>query len=264
MQQLQDNPDKPSIGDPAAALSLGTLFRLISKDVVPSIGATPFDADILKTLAVQKGERVLDIGCRDGSVSFMIQAMGAKVTGIDILQDRLDLARAKGIDAQLQDAETMFFDNEFDAAFSHASLHWMRRPGTVISRAYDALKQGGRFVGSFSGAGNASNVIEAFAQVLSDKNSDIADITYLLPWYLPTAQDYYKRLVAGGFTVEFCDTKIDDTAVSSGLLTARQFLPLFSEIVPKQNENMVVEKVAQKLGENPKIHHVTIIFKAVK
>ena len=38
-----------------------------------------------------------------------------------------------GIIARVMDGEQLTFSNEFDAVFSNAALHWMRRPDDVIA-----------------------------------------------------------------------------------------------------------------------------------
>ncbi len=51
----------------------------------------------------------------------------------------------------------MTFDNEFDAVFSNAALHWMLDPAAVVKAVAKALRPGGRFVAEMGGKGNIQN-----------------------------------------------------------------------------------------------------------
>ena len=98
-------------------------------------------------LAAQPGERILDLGCGDGRLTAEIAATGADVLGVDLSDDLLAVAAARGLRVQRADGHQLTFDREFDAVFSNAALHWMRAPELVAAGVARALKPGGRFVG---------------------------------------------------------------------------------------------------------------------
>ena len=79
----------------------------------------------LDLLDPQAGERILDIGCGEGSSRTKIMERGATVLGVDASPEMIAAARANGVDALLLPAEDMQFFAEFDAAFSNATLHWV-------------------------------------------------------------------------------------------------------------------------------------------
>jgi len=58
---------------------------------VPALGAP-----VVAWLAPQPGERILDLGCGDGTLTESIVAAGAHVIGIDGSADFVATARAKG------------------------------------------------------------------------------------------------------------------------------------------------------------------------
>ena len=62
------------------------------------------------------GERILDVGCGEGTLTRKIIEHGATVLGIDSSPEMVTAARAKGVDALLLAAEDMQFFGEFDAA----------------------------------------------------------------------------------------------------------------------------------------------------
>src|SRR5258708_258855 len=55
------------------------------------------------------------------------------VVGIDASPEMAVAARERGLDASFGNGESLHFSSEFDAVFSNAALHWMRRPNVVIA-----------------------------------------------------------------------------------------------------------------------------------
>src|SRR6202521_2818548 len=86
-------------------------------------------------LAPQAGERILDLGCGDGALTAKLAAMGCDVIGVDSSAQQIAAARALGLEARVVDCKKLEFDSEFDAVFSNAALHWMKRPADVIAGA---------------------------------------------------------------------------------------------------------------------------------
>src|SRR5262249_43185849 len=108
-------------------------------------------------------------------------------------------ARERGIDARLLDGHALPFAGEFDAVFSNAALHWMKRdPDAVIAGVFGALKPCGRFVAELGGAGNVATIRGAIYEALTRRG---VDASALDPWYFPTAADYRTRLEGAGFAV---------------------------------------------------------------
>src|SRR5688572_24395052 len=87
-------------------------------------------APVLDLLAPRPGERILDLGCGDGALTEQIAraAVGVDVVGADAAPDMIAAARARGLDARAIDGHVLPFTSEFDAVFSNAALHWMKRP----------------------------------------------------------------------------------------------------------------------------------------
>ena len=90
------------------------------------------------------------------------------------------------------------FGPAFDAVFTNAALHWMKKPEAVIAGVRRALKSGGRFVGEFGGHGNVAAIVTALLAVLARRG---IDGRARFPWYFPTPAEYRALLSAGGFAV---------------------------------------------------------------
>jgi SAM-dependent methyltransferase len=155
-------------------------------------------APVLELLAPQPGERILDLGCGDGALTAKLVAMGCNVLGVDASEPQVAAARRLGLDARVGDGERLTFNAEFDAVFSNAALHWMKRPDDVIAGVSRALKPGGRFVAEFGGYGCVEKIKRALVASLARRRIDGERLN---PWYFPTVKDYSARLVRGGFAI---------------------------------------------------------------
>jgi SAM-dependent methyltransferase len=153
---------------------------------------------LVALLAPRAGERILDLGCGDGALTERLVALGCEVVGVDASAAQAEGARARGLDARVADGEALAFDGEFDAVFSNAALHWMRRPDAAIAGVRRALRAGGRFVGELGGHGCVATIVGALEAALRARGVDPATAN---PWYFPTAEEYGARLAAHGFSV---------------------------------------------------------------
>ena len=120
----------------------------------------------LDLLDPKPGERILDVGCGEGTLTKKILERGATVLGIDNSPDMVAAARTKGVDALLLAAEDMQFFAEFDAAFSNATLHWVLEKEQAARAIFRALKPGSRFAGEMGGEGNLVKLREALDEEL--------------------------------------------------------------------------------------------------
>lgn len=156
-------------------------------------------ADILDVLSPRRGERILDIGCGDGSLTRRIMDAGATVVAIDASEGMVARARERGLDARLMRGDALEFAGEFDAVFSNAALHWMPDADTVLAGVRSALKPGGRFVAELGGHGNICRIAEAIETVV---RAQPTSFSFDNPWFFPTAEEYQALLERHGFTVD--------------------------------------------------------------
>ena len=159
----------------------------VNADFVPALGQP-----VLDLLQPQSGERILDLGCGDGVLTQKLVALRAHVVGIDNSPEMIAVARQRGIDASVMDARALVFENEFDAVFSNAVLHWLENdPDAPIAGAFRALKVGGRFVGELGGHACVGAITVALVATLGRRG--IRDPASWIPWYFPTVEDYETR-----------------------------------------------------------------------
>jgi ubiquinone/menaquinone biosynthesis C-methylase UbiE len=102
---------------------------------------------------LRAGMNLLDCGCGPGTITVgLAQAtFPGNVTGVDLEQSQLDLARESAAKLGLTNAkfercdvyELPYQDDLFDAAFSHAMLEHMHDPLEVLKEMRRVLKPGG-------------------------------------------------------------------------------------------------------------------------
>jgi trans-aconitate methyltransferase len=154
---------------------------------------------VVEMLAPRAGERILDLGCGVGPLTKKLADLGCQVVGVDASQEMITAAQSLGLNAYVMNGHALQYENEFDAVFTNAALHWMKQPDKVIAGVWKALKPGGRFVGEFGGHGNVATIVAALESMLVKRGIDAKPLN---PWYFPDVDEYNDRLQECGFTVK--------------------------------------------------------------
>ncbi|MEM7569089.1 MAG: class I SAM-dependent methyltransferase [Pseudomonadota bacterium] len=170
---------------------------------------------LLDMLAAKPGERILDLGCGDGALTVQIAETGADVLGVDGDGNMVAAAVAMGVTAQCVDGQALSFENEFDAVFTNAALHWMLDAPAVAAGVFKALKPGGRYVGEFGGFGNIAAVQAAARAVMQARGFALPGA---LPHYYPTDEDYTALLEQAGFATVNASLIPRPTPLPTGLI----------------------------------------------
>ncbi|HKW16350.1 MAG TPA: methyltransferase domain-containing protein [Terriglobales bacterium] len=203
-------------------------------------------APVLELLNPQPGERILDLGCGDGALTSKIADSGARVVGVDGSPDMVSAALKNGIEARLLDAYQLNFEVEFDAVFSNAALHWMKRdPDAVIDGVHRALRPGGRFVAEMGGNGNVAAICVALFATLERYGEHDSDMN---PWYFPSAIEYRKKLEEHGFAVQYLELIPRPTPLPTGMRAwLETFAIPFTKAVPQQKREPFLDEVTERL-----------------
>lgn len=172
-------------------------------------------AEILSWLDVKPGEDVLDLGCGDGALTLKIAETGANVIGVDASAQMLEAACELGLDARSMNGHALEFDNQFDAVFSNAALHWMLEPEKVICGVHQALRPGGRFVAEFGGFGNVAAIDSTLRGVGLARLGE--SLTEVAEHFFPTPDHYQTLLEDNGFTVQRIELYPRPTPLPTGI-----------------------------------------------
>ena len=106
---------------------------------------------LIKLLAPEKGDKVLDLGCGTGYLSKVLADLvgpEGQVVAIDPNAEGLKVAKDKYTASNLQYLEGSS-DNipggEYDIVFSNYVLHWIKDKGILFKNIAQSLKKGGKF-----------------------------------------------------------------------------------------------------------------------
>lgn len=110
---------------------------------------TPVTSLLMDAAAISSGERVLDIGCGTGETTLIATGLGADVTGVDVSEPMLELARSRsngGAEMVLADASVYRADEGFDLIMSRFGVMFFEDPVAAFANIKTNLKPGGRMV----------------------------------------------------------------------------------------------------------------------
>ncbi len=169
-----------------------------------------YGKDLVDLLQLQTGERILDLGCGDGTLTKYLADSGAQVLGLDASETMIAAAREKGLQTVLADAQTMQIDGSYAGVFSNAALHWMPKAEAVIQNVWNVLEKGGRFVAEMGGHGNIAAVRTAISGAYT-----IVCGTTMPPdnKFFPSLERYRRLLEAQGFHVPYIELRHRPTPI---------------------------------------------------
>lgn len=110
---------------------------------------------IVELLNLEKGVRLLDIGCGVGYTTAVYKLYGYDTVGIDVIPKMLEKAREKGLKVKLGDMrnlQKLFKKESFDAVVSASALQWLKEKEDIEKVAQGinyVLKKDGKVVIQF-------------------------------------------------------------------------------------------------------------------
>jgi len=186
-----------------------------------------FGRDLLTMLLPMAGERILDVGCGTGQLTAEIAKTGAEVIGLDQSPQMIVAARQNYPDLRFDvgDIAAATYENEFEAVFSNAALHWVKNQEGAITAIVRALKPGGRLVFEMGGRGNIRHIWTATMEALAEMG--VKDPEDLSPWFYPSIGEYAPMLESRGLLVTFAVLFDRPTPLVGGERGLRDWLDMF-------------------------------------
>jgi ubiquinone biosynthesis O-methyltransferase len=133
----------------------------------PAHTAAYLEAPLLALLGALSAQKLLDIGCGNGAMAASLASHGAAVTGIDLSESGIALARTAHPEVRYEvasvydDLRTRF--GAFDRVVALEVIEHLFDPRTFLRRAFEALKPGGILVLSTPYHGYFKNVMLALS-----------------------------------------------------------------------------------------------------
>jgi SAM-dependent methyltransferase len=98
-----------------------------------------------------KGQRLLEVGCGIGTDLVRFARGGARVTGVDLAETAIDLARKNFAlndvapeELRVANGEALpFVDGSFDVVYGHGVIQYTANPAKLIRECHRVLKPGG-------------------------------------------------------------------------------------------------------------------------
>lgn len=149
----------------------------------------PAQQRLLDVITIQPGEKVLDISCGTGLVTFpLVEGVGPKglVTGIDLSDGMIEKATkeanemgVKNVIFEHMDAEELNLpDASFDVAINSLGLMYYPNPDKAIQEMYRVVQPGGRAAALVWGRRKACGWAEIFPIVDRQVKSDVCPLFF--------------------------------------------------------------------------------------
>ena len=146
-----------------------------------------------------------------------------------------------------KDVLELKYKNDFDAVFSNATLHWVKRPEEALQHIYNSLRPGGRFVAEFGGKDNVQIITnEIIHQV---KNAGISYTPEQFPWYFPSIGECATLMETTGFNVTFAQ-HFDRPTPLEGDKGLRNWMEMFCGNIFENQPEAIQERVMINVENN--------------
>jgi ubiquinone/menaquinone biosynthesis C-methylase UbiE len=182
--------------------------RAITYDNITAIITNYGIEPLLNAAGIARGQKLLDICCGTGLVAKAAVAHGALVTAIDIAEEMITVANAKGmpVDFRVGDAEALAFqDASFDRVICNFGLYHLPDPDKAIAEASRVLKRGGRYAFTTWCGPEVSPLYRIVPEVVrANGNMDVGLPPAPPPFRLAERAESERTMQAAGFTDVVC------------------------------------------------------------
>ena len=188
-----------------------------------------YGENLIQLLDPKENERILDLGCGSGQLTFQIDEIAKKTIGIDKSSAMISDARSKfpNITFEVADASNFSFAKKFDSIFSNAALHWVKDYKKAIKCMYENLIPEGKIVVEFGGKGNVQTIVNQLRKSLKAKG--YTEQSNLDLWYFPSIGEYSTELESAGFRVVFAEHYDRPTELADENSGIKDWISMFGE-----------------------------------
>lgn len=182
----------------AAGSYVDGFARLSSQTVAP----------LLDAVGAGSGKRLLDVGCGPGVLSSAALARGCAVTGIDVAEQMLAIARVAVPEATFAQADVQaglpYTEGSFDIVAGNMLIHHLSRPSVALGHLVRVLTPGGRLGMTMWDPHSENQAVGIFSEAVALAGAEP-------PAAIPVAP---QRLDDQGFAETFAAAGLSDVAVT--------------------------------------------------
>lgn len=211
-----------------------------------------YGESLITLLDPKKNERILDLGCGTGDLTFQINELAREAVGIDSSVEMIEKAKSAFPDTHFEvgDASNFKFERKFDAIFSNATLHWVKDYGAVIQCMFENLNPGGRIVLEFGGKGNVQTIVNQLRASLQKRG--YKEQSKLDLWYFPSVGEYATALEKAGFRVLFAEHFDRPTELADAKTGIKDWISMFGQSFFSRVTKSQIEEIKNEVQENLK------------
>lgn len=160
---------------------------------------------VIDSLNLAGHERIIDLGCGDGVLAAELarRVPAGYVLGIDASANMIRLASSlvrENLEFVQIDIMAMDFVEDFNIAFSNATLHWIKDHRRLLKRVRRSLQPGGVARFNFAARGTGKAFDDAACEVMAQARFAPSFAGFDWPWYMPDVDEYRQLVFQAGFT----------------------------------------------------------------
>ena len=191
-----------------------------------------------------KGAKVISIGCGSGEDCNQLQKRGAKVTGIDISDGLIAIAKKSYPKCSFQTMnmeDLKFKDSSFDFAYSSLAIHYLEDWSQALTEAYRVLKPGSSYLlscghpvySAMYGTTSARGEAESVLRWKKNKINNVAEVTGN---YIERREMSYNEWFVWNKSLDEISTEIAQAGFVIDLIHEPKPLPKMKDIAPMDYE----------------------------
>jgi trans-aconitate 2-methyltransferase len=233
--------------------------------------------ELIPKLELKGTEYLLDIGCGDGKITALLSAYlpHGKVVGIDSSEEMIAQARKSfphchnpNLTFIKMDARELTFREQFDVAFSNASLHWIIDQQAVLTGVKESLDKQGKLLFQMAGKGNAQDVIAVLEEMISEEDCQPYFRNFTFPYGFYGPEEYKSWLADAGFKAERIELVPKEMRLPGigGLIgwIRTTWLPFTERMPPEFRDNFIGELADRYIQAFPMDKDETVRIKMVR
>lgn len=211
---------------------------------------------LIEELPLAGNERILDLGCGDGTVTReLAEALGGgTVVGMDASPGMIAAARRKvrsNLSFELLDINELAYIEAFDIIISNAALHWINDHRQLLARVRRALRDGGLVRFNFAGEGNCAAFIAVVIEVMNERRFVPHFNGFTWPWYMPAVSTYAALVEQSGLResrvwFENADRYFPDHLTMTRWIEQPSLVP-FLEWLPVADQSVFRDLVVERM-----------------